>query len=1128
VIHESQLIQRNYSGTDAPDDHVAVWCKTGVLPKGASAECNIISRSQALLSTFDMISSPMPICGVEKSTLEYYLMFRHVFVLSTSKQLPPNSKALKSLLPLLKSSLSQAFLKELVSGDKIAGQDFVETLLHSAICAKDSSIVGQLLRLGCDPDRQVLDHKVPKSLLRLAAEMGELSVVERLVDAGANLNEIPSPLIGAVNGGFLDVVEYLVRCGSHDNCLVHVQQHCSAVAVAAGRGNLEMTRLLLTAFAHVEYRQQCLDEALRRLTMSFHIRSDQDGRNEILKMLLAGGADPKCIVDTEKVARSNSHVWSDDDSEFDSDNDSDESCDTRSWTALEYSAKCGHLDFVATLLENGAQISENAILAAIRSRHAKLACFLLGKMECGSLSHPHGYRMLRDAINHKDAERNTDLVRALLKAGAKPNKFLGQDWGDKSDRQSDEEFYCDSVLADLLNVKYESSEKSPLEIAAEHGHAGLLDLLLSAGAWLIPPEHPHYKFPIEGLTVLDRGAKSGKIEIVERLIEAGADIPSSKEALVHVIEKLQNPEMVWRLIQGGADVNGSAVKQGGTIATPLQAAVRIRNLAITQMLLDAGAKQNPVKPDANTSLLCGALCDAIKAQDHDLINVLLQSGADVNNPPGEEDNDTALEAAVTMEDLNLVFKLLQLGSDPDDSGALSAAAMPNRPAAFLEALLSWPMSAPRSTHYGCAALQIAIRTQDYAKVQRLLQAGVRCDLPAPESESSFQTKRGDRFEISTDLSALGFALKCDQGQCGPILRITFAAGTDPNALVDYRFQRNGLQLAAAENRCDLAQFMIAGGADVNFNCPKCYPKTSCGHAYEPPIRIAVARGNIEIVKLLLSYNARVNTGDTIGCPLLPLAALLGNIALVQTLLDAGAAVNTNGSDFMCPALEEAATQDSTEILRRLLQAGANASGKGSRRDSSVLCYAAYRGYLDTVRILLEAGAAANISANDEFIDPFHLDDDDETSRENMSAIHFCAVGGSVHVAALLVRWGADVNTRARIGKCCGLRKLQRMRRQGKWLAPLSPLEEAAARGHLDMLQLLLDSGARTHGDGARQYRRALGYARRTCNPAAVRLLKKHHAAEGDVRQSDGFGGVTGLQGESEVFPWVWEMNSDRF
>ena len=1131
--HENQLIQGSYSITDAPGFHIGVWCNTGIVPNGDSADCNIVRQSNTLLSTFDMISSPMPIFGVEKSTLEHYLMLRRVFILNTSKQLAPDSKALKSLLPLLKSPLSQAFLKELVSADKIAGQDFVETLLHSAICAKDSSIVAPLLRLGCDPNRQVVDSGEKKSLLRLAAEMGELSVVEILVDAGANVSGMPpeghgvaSPLITAVYGEFLNVVEYLLQCGSQVDCNDHLKhRHCFALAAAARRGNLEMTRLLLNAHTHVESRKWGLDAALRELTMSYSVRSDQDGRNEILEMLLAGGANPKCIVYWQNVPRPNLCRWSDDDSEDDSDDDSNESCDIRFWTALEISAKRGHLDFVATLLENGAQVSENAVLAAIESRHADLACFLLGKMECGSLNHPHGYEMLRNAIDHEDAERNTDLVRALLKAGAKPNKFLREDWGHGSGRDSEEESDCDSVVADILNSKYESSEASPLEIAAERGHAELLDLLLSAGAWVIPPEHPHYNFQTKSPTVLDRGAKSGKIEILEWLLEAGADIPSSRAALVHVIEKLQNPEMVWRLIQGGVDVNGSIVKQALTITTPLQAAVRIRNLAITQMLLDAGANENPVKPYTNDGLSCRALCDAIKAQDHDLINILLQSGADVNNPPAEGDNDTALEAAVANEDLNLVFKLLQLGSDPNDSRALLAAAMPKRPAALLEALLHSSVSAPRSPHYGCAALQIAIRTPDYAKVKRLLQAGVRCDLPASESGYSFRTETGKLFDIYTSLSALGSALKFDQGQCGPILRIIFAAGMNPNALVDYHQQHTGLQFAVAENRYDLAQFMIAGGADVNFNCPRYRPKTRCADASNAPICIAVAREHIEMVKLLLSNGAHVDAKNVTGRSLLTLAASLGNIGLVQTLLDAGAAVNTNGSSCMCPALEAATEHGSAEIVQRLLRAGANASGTGPEGYSSALCYAVSRGYLQTVRILLEAGADANISAD--CADVYAGWDNDETCLENMSAIQFCAALGSVHMAALLVRGGADVNTRVCVGETCRLKTLRRMRRDGTWLPPLSPLEEAAARGHLDMLQLLLDSGARTHGNGARQYRRALGYARRKCNHAAVKLLKKHHAAEGALRQADGVGGMNGLQGESEVFPWGWEMNSEE-
>lgn len=1157
--HENHLIQSSNSIT--PGFHFGVWCNTGVVPNGASAEYNMVRQSDALLSAFDIISSPIPTFEVGNPTLEHYLMLRRVFMLNTSKQLAPESKALKSLLPLLKSSLCQTFLKELVSADDFAGQEFVESLLHSAIRAKDSSIVAPLLRLGCDPNRQVLDSGKKKSLLRLAAEMGELNVVESLVDAGANVNGMPpemheeaSPLLTAVEGEFLKVVEYLLRRGSHAACMNQLRYNSRpALAAAAERGNLEMTRLLLPAHTHVQSRQLVLNAALGELTMSYAVRSDQDDRNEILGMLLAAGADPKHIVYQENVARpkargrfdddsdDDSDYDSDDNSDYDSDDesddDSDKSCDIRFWTALEVSAKGGHLDFAATLLENGAQVSENAVLAAIRSRHADLACFLLGKMECGSLNHPDGYEMLRSAIDHEDAERNTDLVGALLKAGAKPNKVTREDWGDGSGRDSNEASDCDSVVADILNSKYEGSEASPLEIAAERGYAELFDLLLAAGAWVIPPEHPHYKLHIEQPTILDRGAKSGKIEILVRLLEAGADIPSSKAALVHVIEKLQNPEMVWRLIQGGVDVKESFVKQVVTITTPLQAAVRIRNQAITRMLLDAGANKNPMNPYTNDGQLCGALCDAIKAQDHDLIDILLQSGADVNNSPAEKDKETPLEIAVMNEDLNLVFKLLQLGSDPNDSRALSAAAMPKRPAAILEFLLQSSVPATRSPHYGCAALQIAIRTADYAKVQRLLQAGVRCDLPASEGGQSLWTKTGELVCIYTNLTALGSALRCDQGQCGPILRIVFAAGmNNPNALVDHHNEETGLQFAVAAERCDLAQFMIAGGADVNLNCHKCHPKTCCAHApYAAPIRMAVARAHVEMVRLLLSNGARVDAKDETGLSLVTLAASIGNISLVQTLLDAGAPVNTNGSDCMCPALEAAAQAGSAEIVRRLLRAGANVSGTGPeglrwhrKGFSSPLCYAVNHGDLDMVRILLEAGADVNGSARHE--DVYGFCDDWEagkTYRENMSAIQFCAAGGSIHIAALLVRCGADVNTRARVGENCRPKTLRRMRRYGKWLPPLSPLEEAAARSHLDMLQLLLDSGARTNGDGARQYRRALGYAQRTCNHAAVKLLKKHHAAGGVVRQPDGLGGLNGLHGESEVFPWGWEMNSEK-
>ncbi|KAK2002748.1 ankyrin repeat protein, partial [Colletotrichum falcatum] len=53
------------------------------------------------------------------------------------------------------------------------------------------------------------------------------------------------------------------------------------------------------------------------------------------------------------------------------------------------------------------------------------------------------------------------------------------------------------------------------------------------------------------------------------------------------------------------------------------------------------------------------------------------------------------------------------------------------------------------------------------------------------------------------------------------------------------------------------------------------------------------------------------------------------------------------------------------------------------------------------------------------------------------------------------------------------------------------LEGAAEHGRLDVVQLLLNSGVQTCGDGRRQYVRAIGFARQEGHHAVVALLKSH-------------------------------------
>lgn len=110
--------------------------------------------------------------------------------------------------------------------------------------------------------------------------------------------------------------------------------------------------------------------------------------------------------------------------------------------------------------------------------------------------------------------------------------------------------------------------RTPLYHAAAHGHAEIVNVLLEEGADATEADDEVVDLLIEngadvnlkdehGITPPHRAARYGEKKIVERLIEAGADVDSltNRDTPLHKAADEGNPDVAEVLLEAGADPN---------------------------------------------------------------------------------------------------------------------------------------------------------------------------------------------------------------------------------------------------------------------------------------------------------------------------------------------------------------------------------------------------------------------------------------------------------------------------------------------------------------------------------------------------------------------------------------------
>lgn len=188
---------------------------------------------------------------------------------------------------------------------------------------------------------------------------------------------------------------------------------------------------------------------------------------------------------------------------------------------------------------------------------------------------------------------------------------------------------------------------------------------------------------------------------------------------------------------------------------------------------------------------------------------------------------------------------------------------------------------------------------------------------------------------------------------------------------------------------------------------------------------ALSRRHINIAKLLLNRNCKVNNDENEEHPCTPLhfAVDTDDIEVVKMVLDKGARIHADLHRGETP-LYNAVRKNNVEITKLLFKHGGDLLVR-NKEGYSLIHSAASGGCSDTVRYLLQHGADVNASTNDHE-SPLHLASFRGFSRtvklllefgalvnsrdkDGRTALHYACSNGYIQTVRTLLEYGSDIN-----------------------------------------------------------------------------------------------------------------------
>ncbi|KAM0349557.1 hypothetical protein ACHAP4_010335 [Fusarium culmorum] len=466
------------------------------------------------------------------------------------------------------------------------------------------------------------------------------------------------------------------------------------------------------------------------------------------------------------------------------------------------------------------------------------------------------------------------------------------------------DFIADKLIPEYISGVRDMADldRVAILISRDSGRQSMLEKLLKSGVSAKVAE-------TDGTSILYLAACRNSSQVVQILIDRGADVAATNREGLTPLHVAQNADIAKILLQSGAIVDARA-NDG---RTPLHRAVDSDILEVVDILLDMGAAVDALDEMDFTPLhsACGRGClEAAKrliAKGASLVGVIHMACATGHNKVVQ----LLVHKGACIEEIWKGTSAIQLAAC---AGELKTTKL----------LLELGANIHTEDGYGNPLLHLVCRQGHTQIIKALIDAGADIE----------------------KLNALGFAplaVSCYNGHLD-VANAFIAAGSKISSIIK---SHGGMLLrkAVEMDYTKIINLLIDNGVDIaDRNEDGCQA-----------LDIAASYGLTELVKQFIGLGAPVSGANKSGRTCLHQACLCGNLETVQLLLDAGSDLSSiDNRGFTC--LHLASFSESIEIVKDLVAKGLSISEK-SLKESTALHCAVAEGSVQIVKYLLDEGAS---------------------------------------------------------------------------------------------------------------------------------------------------------------------------